>query len=208
MRGAPRALMEPITWDPALTLVLASASPQRRAILEQLGVAFEVRPTDAVEIEAGDPFGVAQENALRKLAAATVQLGDAERAQTVVLACDTVVAIGERVYGKPAGEAQARAYIGDLAGETHHVIGALAIGAPDGRVLQRADITAVTFAALTPDQIATYCALGEWQGRAGGYAVQGRGAALVERIEGDYLNVVGLPVLALRDLVHGLVAPF
>ena len=197
-----------LVWDPTYTLILASASPQRRAILEQLGIAHEVRPTAVTELEDGDAFGVAQENALRKLNAARAALADAERPHAVVLACDTVVALGANVYGKPAGEAQARAHLAALAGTTHHVLGAVAIGAPDGRVLERTDVTAVTFAALTSAQIEDYCALGEWQGRAGGYAIQGRGAALIERIDGDYLNVVGLPVPALRDLVHGLVPPF
>jgi septum formation protein len=80
--------------------------------------------------------------------------------------------------------------------------------APAGDLLERTDRTLVTFAPLDAGQVAAYAAAGEWRGRAGGYAIQGRGAALVERIEGDYLNVVGLPVPALRALVHGLVPPF
>ena len=197
-----------LAWDPEFTLVLASASPQRRAILEQLGIAHEVRPTAAPEIESGDVFGVAAENARRKAQAGIEALSGAERATTVVLACDTVVALDGRIYGKPAGEAQARAFAADLAGRTHDVVGALAIGCPDGRILERSEVTAVTFAALTETEIGAYVATGEWRDRAGGYAIQGRGAAIVERIDGDYLNVVGLPVQALRRLVHGLVPPF
>lgn len=196
------------TWDPHHQLVLASASPQRSAILTQLGVAFDARPTDAQEIDSGDAFGVAAENARRKAQAGVDALDPAERGRTVVLACDTIVALGGRIYGKPAGEAQALAHLADLAGRTHDVIGALALAWPDGELQERSEVTAVTFAALTDAEIAVYAATGEWRGRAGGYAVQGAGAAIVERIDGDYLNVVGLPVQGLRRLVHGLVPPF
>lgn len=196
------------TWDPTHTLVLASASPQRSAILTQLGIAFDIRPTHIPEIEDGDAFGVAAENAKRKAQAASDALDPAERDRTVILACDTVVALDGRLYGKPAGEAQARAFIGDLAGRTHDVIGAIAIATPDGQILERSEVTGVTFAPLGPEEVAAYVAAGEWRDRAGGYAIQGRGGAIVERIDGDYLNVVGLPVQALRRLLHGLVPPF
>lgn len=200
--------MAPFTWDDSLLLVLASASPQRRAILEQLGVAFDVRPTHVEELEEGEPGFLAAENARRKAVAGRAALSDAELGRGVVLACDTVVALSGRVYGKPADAAQARAFIADLAGATHEVLGALALALPDGRILERTDRTLVTFAPLDPAQVAEYVATGEWEGRAGGYAIQQRGGALIEGIEGDYLNVVGLPVPALRALVQGLVRPF
>ncbi len=198
----------PFIWDPSLTLILASASPQRRAILDQLGVAHEVRPTAAQELEEGEPFALAAENARRKAAAALAALSDDERARCVVLACDTVVAHDGRVYGKPADRAQAIEYLSELAGATHDVLGAIAVALPGGGLLERTDRTLVTFAALDAAQIAAYAATGEWEGRAGGYAIQMRGAALIDRIEGDYLNVVGLPVPALRALVQGLVPVF
>ncbi len=200
--------MQPFTWTPDHTLILASASPQRRAILMQLGIAHVVRPTAADEVEDGDPRQAVAENARRKAAAGKAALSLEERARSIVLACDTVVALDGRIYGKPADAAQARGHIGDLAGHTHEVLGAIAIATPDGRVLEQTDVTSVTFASLTDPQVAAYVASGEWVGRAGGYAIQGAGAALVERIEGDYLNVVGLPVHALRALVQGLVPPF
>ena len=200
--------MAPFTWDDSLLLVLASASPQRRAILEQLRVPFDARPTHVDELEDGEPAFVAAENARRKAAAGRGALADPERGRAVVLACDTVVALGGRVYGKPADAAQARAFIADLAGATHEVLGALAVALPDGRILERTDRTLVTFAPLDQGQVAEYVATGEWEGRAGGYAIQQRGGALIEGIEGDYLNVVGLPVPALRTLVQGLVRPF
>ncbi len=200
--------MAPFVWQDSLLLVLASASPQRRAILGQLGIAFDVRPTHIEELEEGDPGLVAAENARRKAAAGREALDPAERDSAVVLACDTVVALGERVFGKPADAAQARAFIANLAGATHEVLGALAVALPDGRILERTDRTRVTFAPLDSAQVAEYVATGEWEGRAGGYAIQQRGGALIEGIEGDYLNVVGLPVPALRALVQGLVRPF
>ena len=202
------SLWHPFRWNDSLLLVLASASPQRRAILEQLGIAFDVRPTHVEELEEGEPGFLAAENARRKAVAGRAALSDADGGRSVVLACDTVVALGGRVYGKPADPAQARAFIADLAGATHEVLGALAVALPDGRILERTDRTLVTFAPLDQGQVAEYVATGEWVGRAGGYAIQQRGGALIEGIEGDYLNVVGLPVPALRTLVQGLVRPF
>ena len=125
-------------------------------------------------------------------AAALAALDDDERRNTVVLACDTVVALDGRVYGKPADAAKAREYCAALAGRTHEVLGALAIAGPDGTLRERTDLTKVTFAELAEAEIAAYVATGEWRERAGGYAIQGAGGAIVERIEGDYLNVVGL----------------
>lgn len=197
-----------LTWSPDRRLILASASPQRTAILTQLGVAHEVRPTCAPELEDGEPFALAAENARRKARAALAALGRGEQAGAVVLACDTVVALEGRVYGKPADAAQAAAFLGGLQGRTHDVLGAVAIATADGTLLERTDRTLVTFAPLDGAQIAAYVATGEWRGRAGGYAIQGRGAALVESIDGDYLNVVGLPIPAVRALVQGLVPPF
>lgn len=195
-------------WTAANRLILASASPQRTAILTQLGVAHEVRPTQADELEHGEPFALAAENARRKAAAARAALAPEEAGNAVVLACDTVVALDGRVYGKPADESRAAAFLRDLQGRTHDVLGALVVAAPDGTIRERTDRTLVTFAPLGEAQTAAYAGTGEWRGRAGGYAIQGRGAALVDTIDGDYLNVVGLPVPALRSLVQGLVPPF
>ena len=200
--------MEPFAWRAGLTLVLASASPQRHAILTQLGIAHVVRPTTADEDDAGEPYAVAAANARRKAMAGRQALGPEESPGAVVLGCDTVVALDGRIYGKPGDAAQAASYLDDLAGRTHEVLGAIALATPDGALRERTEVTSVTFAALDEDAIERYAATGEWQGRAGGYAIQGSGAAIVERIEGDYLNVVGLPVHSLRALVGGLVPPF
>jgi septum formation protein len=183
---------------PAEQLVLASRSPQRRRILEMLGVPFTVRPVDVVEEEAGAPVAVASENALRKAVAGKAL--DAE----VVLGVDTLVAIGIDIWGKPADEAAARETLRRLEGRTHEVVSGIALVDRDGTVRATTDTTRVTFRALDDATIDWYLRSGEWRERAGGYAIQGRGGALVERIEGDYLNVVGLPVGALLGLWPGL----
>ncbi len=174
-------------WVP-LPLTLASRSPQRRAILEQLGVPFEVRPADVEELSAGDPHVVALENARRKRAAV-----EGEH----VLAVDTLVTLDGVIYGKPGDEEEARATLRRLSGATHHVVGGLVL---DDRATVA--VTAVTFRELDDGLLDRYLATGEWRDRAGGYAIQGRGAALVRAISGDYSNVVGLPVAALFDLME------
>jgi septum formation protein len=183
-----------------LRLVLASASPQRRAILEQLGVAFDVRPTEATELDEGVPATVAQENALRKAAAA-----DAPD-EAAVLGVDTVVATDLEIWGKPPDETTARETLARLAGRTHAVHSGFAVRRRGEIEAAGVAVTSVTFRALDEVWIDRYVATGEWRGRAGGYAIQGRGAALVRGIEGDYLNVVGLPVAALLDAWPELLA--
>jgi nucleoside triphosphate pyrophosphatase len=170
------------------TLVLASRSPQRRAILDCLGVAFEVRPVDVLEEDEGAPVAVAAENALRKALAGRAG-GD-----EVVLGVDTIVATDLDIWGKPANEDAARETLRHLGGRTHTVISGVALVDQHGEVRADEAMTRVTFRPLDEPTIEWYLRSGEWDGRAGGYAIQGRGGALVERIDGDYLNVVGLPV--------------
>jgi septum formation protein len=177
-----------------VTLVLASRSPQRRAILQQLGVSFVERPVDVVEEDAGAPAAVAQENALRKALAAGASEGE------VVLGVDTLVATDLEIWGKPPNADAARETLRRLAGRTHVVISGVALLRPGGDVQSATATTEVTFRAVDEALLEWYVACGEWEGRAGGYAIQGRGAALVERIDGDYLNVVGLPVATLIQL--------
>jgi len=172
---------------PAPKLVLASRSPQRRAILESLGVAFEVRPVDVLEEDEGAPVAVAAENALRKA------LAGKARPEEVVLGVDTIVVTGLEIWGKPPNEEAARETLRRLAGRTHRVISGVALVDEGGAVRADEAVTEVTFRTLDDAMIEWYLGSGEWDGRAGGYAIQGRGGALVERIDGDYLNVVGLP---------------
>src|SRR3954452_5196804 len=178
-------------------LVLASASPQRRAILEQLGVPFVVRPAAVDELEDGDPATIALDNARAKAAAV-----DGEH----VLGVDTLVALDGRIYGKPADEAHARATLTALSGRTHQVISGLTL-IDDGLERSVVDVTDVTFRTLDAATLDWYVEQAEWPGRAGGYAIQGRGAALVRRISGDYLNVVGLPVAKLVEMLPDLLRP-
>ncbi len=153
-------------------------------------------PQDVEELAAGDPAQVALENARRKARAAAAT----PAAQgAVVLGCDTLVTLDGEIFGKPAGEAQARATLAALAGRTHEVVSGLVVG--DRQALAT---TRVTFRPAGLALLDWYVGTGEWQGRAGGYAIQGRGAALVSGIEGDYLNVVGLPVATLLDLAPEL----
>jgi septum formation protein len=154
-------------------------------------VAHEVRPSDAPELSEGDPHVVALENARRKREAADVRPGEH------VLAVDTLVALDGAIYGKPADADQARATLRTLSGRTHEVVSGIVLD--DHATLA---VTKVTFRALDEATVDWYVATEEWHQRAGGYAIQGRGAALVRGIDGDYLNVVGLPVAALLDLME------
>ncbi len=182
-------------------LVLASRSPQRRTILEQLGVDFSVQVPDVEELESGPPHEVALENAFRKASAIASTSGSG---RGPVLGVDTVVALGARLYGKPSDPDAARATLSALAGRRHAVISGVCL-IEDGRSRTAAAQTTVEFRALSETLIDWYLASDEWRERAGGYAIQGRGAALVAAIEGDYLNVVGLPVATLLELVPDLV---
>jgi septum formation protein len=182
-------------------LVLASSSPQRRAMLERLGVPFLQRPSGVAELEQGDPEAIALENALRKARAAL-----APGANEAVLGCDTLVALGGTVYGKPTDESAARETLTALSGATHEVVSGLALlieGGPRRTAVAR---TSVTFRVLSGDLLDWYLATGEWRGRAGGYAIQGAGAALVRSVDGDYENVVGLPLATLLDLYPELLS--
>lgn len=180
-------------------ILLASTSPQRTAILRQLGIPHEVVVPDYEEDDRhdADPVELVREHALGKARSVWAP-------GTLVLGVDTTVALDGRIYAKPADRADAAAMLGALQGRTHEVVsGVCLIG--DGFEELHHDVTRVTFRALTPAQIDAYLDTGEWEGRAGAYAIQGRGAAIVERIEGDYLNVVGLPVaLLVRLLVERL----
>jgi septum formation protein len=186
-------------------LVLASGSPQRRAILGDLGLEFDVRPSDVAEEDEGAPRVVASENALRKALAVSDAAGD--DADELVIGCDTLVATELEIWGKPPNEAAARETLRRLSGRTHEVVSGLAL-VRRGDVRAATEITAVTFRKLDDRTIDWYVSTGEWQGRAGGYAIQGRGAVLVKRIVGDYLNVVGLPVAALLELCPALIDDF
>jgi septum formation protein len=175
-------------------LVLASRSPQRRAILRQLGIEFEVLPTDVDEIAAGDPVEVARANALAKAMAAARLRPDA-----TVLGVDTIVVCAGAILGKPPSAQAAEPMLRRLSGRTHEVVSGLAL-VISGNPQVVHEVTKVTFREISEELLQRYVQTGEWSGRAGGYAIQEQGAALVRSISGDYLNVVGLPVSKMLDL--------
>jgi septum formation protein len=225
-RARPRSSSP--TWAEALPdLVLASRSPQRRAILRQLGVDFTVVVSDADELLSGsDPVSVAVANAVAKAqavwragpvgsgrahtglaAGARASSPPPARSAPVVLGVDTVVVLDGVVYGKPADAAEARATLERLSGRVHDVVSGVAVvegDAAEPRVRTASATTRVSFRDLDAATLDWYVATEEWRERAGGYAIQGRGAALVAGIEGDYLNVVGLPVATLLELLPGI----
>jgi nucleoside triphosphate pyrophosphatase len=178
-------------------IVLASSSPRRRAILDLLGVEFTVvvPAYDEADIAGLGPAELAEAHARGKAAAVA---GDR------VLGVDTLVALDGRVFGKPRDEAEARAFLGALAGRTHTVHSGLCLRVDGTEHVRRAE-SEVTFAPLTAADIEWYLATGEWRDRAGAYAVQGHGAALVREVRGDFQNVVGLPVPELLDAMTAAV---
>jgi septum formation protein len=182
-------------------LVLASGSPQRRAILEQLGVDFEVAVPAIEELSHGEPGRLVRENALRKARAVAARSAESR----IVLGADTVVSLDGRPFGKPRDAQEAERFLRQLAGRAHEVHSGLALIDPDGERTQAAR-TQVRFRELSQADLDWYVAAGEWRGRAGGYAIQGRGAALVEGIDGDPWNVVGLPVSLLVGLAPWLMS--
>jgi septum formation protein len=173
----------------ATPLLLASRSPQRRAILEQLGIPFDVAEPHYEEHapELADAAEVVQDHARGKARSVASQAGDRP-----VLAVDTEVVLQGQIFGKPKDATEAERMLEELSGKTHVVMSGLCLLTRGWEVVD-CEGTRVTFRELTPRDLATYLETCEWEGRAGAYAIQGRGAALVKCIEGDYLNVVGLP---------------
>jgi septum formation protein len=188
---------EEVSRPPAPPLLLASRSPRRRAILEQLAIPFDVVEP---QYEEDDPPEADPVELVRRHAAAKAQSVARVAGGRPVLGVDTTVAVGGRVYGKAEDAGEAERTLEALSGQTHAVVSGLCLLTPGWEVVAD-ETTLVTFRELTPRDLAAYVASGEWRDRAGAYAIQGLGAALVERIEGDYLNVVGLPSALLVRLL-------
>jgi septum formation protein len=186
-----------VSVPPAPPLLLASTSPQRRAILHQLGIPFDAVAPNYEEHDPpeADAEQLVCEHAVGKARSVASQAGDRP-----VLGVDTTVVLGGRLYAKPKSAGDAERMLEELSGRTHAVVSGLCLATPAWEVVS-AIATRVTFRKLTPRDLATYVASGEWEGRAGAYAIQGRGGALVRRVEGDYLNVVGLPASLLVQLL-------
>jgi septum formation protein len=185
-----------VSVSPAPPLLLATTSPQRPAILEQLGIPFELAVPD---YEEHDPLDADVVELVREHAAGKARsVGEPD--ERPVLGVDTAVHLDGRVFGKPAGPEEAQKMLDALGGQTHEVVSGLCLRTPGWEVLEH-EVTRVTFRPLTPRDLASYVATGEWEDRAGAYAIQGLGGSLVERIDGDYLNVVGLPAALLVRLL-------
>ena len=181
-------------------LVLASASPRRLALLAQIGITPDrVHPTEIDETPL--PREIPRLHAER-LARAKADAADAPGC--FVLAADTVVAAGRRILPKAETEAHARACLILLSGRRHRVMTAVVLRAPDGRRAQRLVESVVGLMRLTPGQTRAYLESGEWQGKAGGYAIQGHAASFIRFLSGSYSNVVGLPLFETAQLLRGL----
>ncbi|MFY9487508.1 MAG: Maf family protein [Solirubrobacterales bacterium] len=181
-------------------VILASKSPQRKAILEQLGIEFEIVASGVDEIESGDPGSVVVENALLKAR----DIASRRPAGDIVIGADTVIAHDGDVIGKPVDRDDATRVMRRLAGTDHQVLGGIAAIGPDSVERSVSVATDVSFRDLTDREIDLYVETGEWRERSGGYAIQQRGATLVRAINGDYLNIVGLSVVELLKLVPEL----
>lgn len=192
----------PLQLNPAPQLVLASASPRRVDLLHQIGLPPDiVDPADVDESVAAGELPVPH---AARLALAKAQAVALRRPGCFIVAADTVVACGRRILPKAEDEKTARRCLTMLSGRRHRVLGGLCVIAPDGRISQRLVTTTVTLKRLEDAEIAAYLASGEWHGKAGGYAIQGRAAAFVRSLSGSYSNVVGLALYETAAMLKGL----
>jgi septum formation protein len=178
--------------SPIPPLVLASASPRRLDLLRQVGL--EPATIDPADIDETPRMGELPRAYALRMALAKLAVVKERHAGALVLAADSVVVCGRRILPKTEVEAEARDCLARLSGRRHRVLGGVAVAGPDGRVRTRLVETIVRFKRLEAAEIDSYLASGEWQGKAGGYAIQGRAAAFVAFLSGSYSNVVGLPL--------------
>ncbi len=183
-------------------LVLASASPRRLDLLRQIGIAPAC--VDPAEIDETPEQGELPVQYAKRIAAAKLAAVAPRHPGCFVLAADTVVACGRRILPKPEDQHAARRCLELLSGRRHHVLGAIAMAAPDGKRIERLVDTAVIFKRLSATEIDAYVAGGEGLGKAGGYAVQGKAAIFVRAISGSYSNVVGLSLYDVGAMLTGL----
>jgi septum formation protein len=187
-------------YHPAVRLVLASASPRRAEILTQAGFEFDVVPADIDERRVGSEPPVAYVCRVAAAKAAAIAERDAGR---LVLAADSAVLVGDQLFGKPGDDEDAAGMLRQLSGRTHEVLTAVTLRQGTA-ILSEVVCTHVTFARLSADELAWYVASGEPRDKAGAYAIQGLASRFVERIEGSYSNVVGLPIATVFRLVERL----
>ncbi len=185
-------------------LVLASASPRRRQLLEMLGIEHRVVPPDVDEAHRA---GEAPADYVVRLARDKARAVSGRDPRPLVLAADTTVILGDELFAKPATVGEAVEMLGRLAGRTHQVYTGVAL-AQGERVETALDVSDVTFRRLSRDQIANYVATGEPMDKAGAYAIQGKGAALIDGIRGDFFGVMGLPLRLVLDLLERFGKPY
>ena len=188
-------------------LILASASPRRQQLLARIGVTADaIVPADIDEtpIKAELPRVYA-----RRMAAQKAQVVASQHPDSAVLSGDTVVAVGRRILPKAESEAEARMCLELVSGRRHMVLSAVTLMLPDGRSLHRLSESAVIFKRLHADEVDAYIASGEWQGKAGGYAIQGSAEALIRSMAGSYSGIMGLPLYETRSMLvtAGLLSP-
>ena len=183
-----------------MDIILASQSPRRKELMGQIGLKFKVISPNVDEHMEGNPSPaqLVEELSLRK-ARAVARQADGE---ALIVAADTVVALEGTVLGKPEDEREAFAMLSALSGNRHYVYTGVTV-LRDGRAVTQHEVTTVTFRELEPDEISSYIATGEPMDKAGAYGIQGLGALLVSGIEGDYFNVMGLPVYRLGRILAG-----
>lgn len=189
----------------ARTLILASSSPRRQELIRRLGLPVRVVPSLADEsVETNEPRGIVEQLSLRKAEAVAVRLPEGERTG-IIVGSDTIVALDGQVLGKPRDGRHAAEMLQSLQGRSHEVYSGVAlIDLEDGRRMVSSSRTVVRMKPLSAERIERYIRTGEPADKAGGYAIQGLGAALVDRIEGDYYTVVGLPLSLLSDMLREL----
>ena len=182
-------------------LVLASASPRRLELLRQVGLVPD--RIDPAEIDETPRLGELPPAHAMRLAEEKARAVIPRHPSAYILAADTVVACGRRILPKPADEASARSCLELLSGRRHRVHGGIALASPDGRFVSRRVDSQVAFKRLSEAEIAAYLRSGEWRGKAGGYAIQGRAATLIRWVCGSYSNIVGLPLFETAQLLAG-----
>ncbi|WP_339798192.1 Maf family protein [Paenibacillus sp. FSL R5-0744] len=187
--------------DNSQHIILASGSPRRRELLSLLGLPFEVITSEADESTSPDftPEQIVRSLALRKAEAVVAAAGERN---AVIIGSDTIVVLDNTVLGKPVDELDSKSMLTRLQGRNHKVYtGVACIGLPHGKTIVEHRVTSVTMRAMTENEIIAYIATGEPADKAGSYAIQGLGSTLVERIEGCYFNVVGLPLSLLGEML-------
>ena len=198
MESGKKAFLPP----DGLELVLASGSPRRRDLLKQIGL--ENFLSDAADVDETVRKPEVPKKYVARIALDKAETVKRRHPSCFVLAADTVVTCGTRILDKPGSKIQAEKCLRRLSGRSHNVLGAFVVIGENNQYVKRLVISSVTFKRLDEQEISNYLASGEWIGKAGGYAIQGRGAAFIKKIQGSYSNVVGLPIHEVYNVLRGL----